>query len=583
MIQIELFDGTVLEFPAGTDQAIIDRVAREQTLARKPQTEEPAADIIPERGFGEMLYENIIGRGEVDTPGERLGQLIRGGAAATARGIADVPALPANLVQLGAMGVEKALGMEEPSMVSRGLAALPETREMLASIPVIGPESEYVAPGTAGEYIATAGEFAGGAGAAAGPATMMRYGLLPGLTSEAAGQLTEDTAAEPYARAAAALATPFAVNALQNKVQSIVSPMSGQLDPARMQAVETLRSAGVTPTAGQTVGGRVAQNQLYREAATERGRGLADEALEDFTAAALKSVGSNGRRATPEVLEEAATRIGRVFDEAATGVDISPSMQDLSKMSSALNTYREMAPRATGAPIFENINSALVKSFRSGDPIPASNVASWRSTLSKLTTSSDTATRQAAVEALDAVDDAINSSLVSAGKPEMVAQLSEARNQYRNLLAIERAAQRAEGGILTPAQLRTALLMQGRRRYVQGRGDLAPITRAGTEVLESLPQSGTQPRTIAQQLSSGAAGGTGAGLGALGLGLDPLSATAVGAAATAAPAIRNQFLSSPIGQRYFLNQLMSRAEPLSAGRAGAAMLPGILSQYEETR
>jgi len=151
------------------------------------------------------------------------------------------------------------------------------------------------------------------------------------------------------------------------------------------------------------------------------------------------------------------------------------------------------------------------------------------------------------------------------------------------LLAIERAAQRAEGGILTPAQLRTALLMQGRRRYVQGRGDLAPITRAGTEVLESLPQSGTQPRTIAQQLSSGAAGGTGAGLGALGLGLDPLSATAVGAAATAAPAIRNQFLSSPIGQRYFLNQLMSRAEPLSAGRAGAAMLPGILSQYEETR
>jgi hypothetical protein len=497
--------------------------------------------------------------------------------------MADVPALPANLAQLGAIGVEKALGMEEPSMVSRGLAALPDTREVLSSIPVIGPESEYIAPGTAGEYIATAGEFAGGAGAAAGPSTMMRYGLLPGVTSEAAGQLTEGTAVEPYARAATALATPFAVNALQNKVQSIVSPMSGQLDPARMQAVETLRSAGVTPTAGQTVGGRVAQNQLYREAATERGRGLADEALEDFTAAALKSVGSNGRRATPEVLEEAATRIGRVFDEAASGVDITPSTQDLSKMSSALSTYREMAPRATGAPIFENINSALVKSFRSGDPIPASNVASWRSTLSKLTTSSDTATRQAAVEALDAVDDAINSSLVSAGKPEMVAQLSEARNQYRNLLAIERAAQRAEGGILTPAQLRTALLMQGRRRYVQGRGDLAPITRAGTEVLESLPQSGTQPRTIAQQLSSGAAGGTGAGLGALGLGLDPLSATAVGAAATAAPAIRNQFLSSPIGQRYFLNQLMSRAEPLSAGRAGAAMLPGILSQYEETR
>ena len=69
---------------------------------------EPTA---PERGFGQMLYENVIGSGEVDTPGERLGQYIRGGTAAVARGIADVPALPANLAQLGAMGVEKALGM----------------------------------------------------------------------------------------------------------------------------------------------------------------------------------------------------------------------------------------------------------------------------------------------------------------------------------------------------------------------------------------------------------------------------------------------------------------------------------------
>lgn len=581
MIQIELFDGTVLEFPSGTDQAIVDRVAREETIARRSQAQKPDTEASQDRGFGEMLYENIIGQGDVDTPGERLGQFVRGGTAAVARGIADVPALPANLAQLATLGVEKALGIKDPSMVSRGLAALPDTREMLAAVPVIGPESEYVAPGTAGEYIATAGEFAGGAGAATGPASIMRYGLLPGVASEAAGQLTEGTAVEPYARTAAALATPFAANALQNRMQQLVSPMSGQIDPARARAVEELRAAGVTPTAGQIAGGRAAQNQLYREAATAQGRTLADEALEDFTAAALKSVGSTGRRATPEVLEEVDTRLGKVFDDAAAGVNVSPSMQALSKMSAALKTYREMTPSSTTAPIFKNINSELVKSFRSGTPIPASNVAAWRSTLSKLTRSPDPATRTAADEALDVVDDAIDAALISAGKPEIVDELSKARVQYRNLLAIEHAAQRAEGGILTPAQLRTALLMQGRRRYVQGRGDLGPLTRAGTEILKPLPQSGTQPRTLAQQVSAGAAGGTGAGLGALGLGLDPMAATAVGAAATAAPAIRNQFLSSPMGQRYFLNQLMSRAEPLSAGRAGAAMLPGVLSQYEE--
>ena len=77
--------------------------------------------------IGNVINENLIGRGAVDTPGERLGELIRGGGAATARGMADVPAIPANLAQLGAMGYEKATGAElGSSAMSRGLAALPE-------------------------------------------------------------------------------------------------------------------------------------------------------------------------------------------------------------------------------------------------------------------------------------------------------------------------------------------------------------------------------------------------------------------------------------------------------------------------
>lgn len=576
MIEVELPDGRILEFPEGTSQDVM-KGAIQKLLTSAPAAE-LAAPAEPERTLGQTLYENIIGSGEVDTPGERLGQYIRGGTAAVARGIADVPALPANLAQLGAMGVEKALGMEEPSMVSRGLAALPDTREMLGAIPVIGPESRYQAPGTVGEFISTAGEFAGGAGASAGPRTMLKYGVAPGVASEAAGQATEGEAAEPYARTIAALLAPAAVGAAQKGVQRAVSPMAGQVNPSRMQAVETLREAGVTPTAGQVVGGRAAEGQLYREAATASGRALADDALEDFTAAAMKSVGSTARKATPDALEEAATRIGNVFDEAITGVEIVPTPKDLTAMSKALETYREMAPKEAAAPIFKNINKALVQSFRSGNPIRPLSAASWRSTLSELTTSADTATRKAAISALEVVDEAISTSLSAAGKSEMVAKLSEARNQYRNLLALERAAQRSETGIITPAQLRNALLVQGRRRYVQGKGDLGPLTRAGVEVLGALPNSGTQQRLSASQVMSGAAGGTGAGLGAFGLGLDPMTATAVGAATAAAPALRNQFLSSNMGQRYFLNQLMEQAGPAVTREGAAAMLPGLLSQ-----
>lgn len=556
------------------------RAAGPQTQPLRQAAGTPAAVYnAPERTMGQTIYENLIGSGAVDTTGERIGEFIRGGGAAVARGLADVPALPANVLQLGAMGVEKLLGMEEPSAVSRGLAALPDTREALASIPVIGPESRYIAPGTAGEYIATGGEFAGGAGLMSGPRAMLKYGVAPGVASEAAGQATEGTALEPYARILAALAAPLAVGSLVKGTQAVVSPTAGQITPARKAAVETLRREGIQPTAGQVVGGRAAENQLYREAATAGGRARADQALEDFTSAVMTRVGAPaGTKATPEALEAATTRIGGVFDDVVKNVNVVPDQNVLVKMSDALKTYRDLAPKDTTPGIFENVNKALVDSFRNGNPIPASNLKVWRSTLSKLTKSVDDATREAAIDAVEAVDDAIELGLNLAGRPDDIARLATARNQYRNLLAIEGAAQRAGiEGVLSPLQLRNALLQQGRRRYVQGQGDLADITRAASDILKPLPQSGTAPRLTAGQLLPGAAGGTGAGLGAVGLGLDPLTATALGVTTALAPVVRNQFLSSGIGQRYFQNQLMPEFGPIVDQRM-IGVVPGLLAQ-----
>ena len=541
--------------------------------------ETPKQDRIdPQRGFGDVLYENIIGRGDVDTPGERLGELIRGAGAATARGIADVPALPVNIAQLGAIGVEKALGMERPSAVSRGLAALPDTREMLARVPYIGPESEYVAPGTAGEYIATAGEFAGGAGLTAGPKAIARYGVVPGVASESAGQATAGTDAEPYARVGAGLLAPIAAGVAGKAAQKAISPAAGQISPARQEAVEALRREGIQPTAGQAIGGTAAENQLYREAATAAGRARSDQAMGQFTAAVMKRIGSKSERATPDALEEAATRIGNSFDKIVEGVDVMPSTANLNVMTEAVETYKQLAPKASAPPIFENVQAALAQAAQSGKPIPASSVKTWRSTISKLTKSPDPATRETAVIAIDALDDAINSSLIAAKKPKAVVDLREARGQYRNLLAIERAAQRSDiEGILSPLQLRTALIQQGRRRYVQGKGDLGPLTRAASDVLKPLPQSGTQPRTMANVLTSGATGGTGFGLGAVGLGMDPIAATAVGATAAVAPALRNKALASSLGQRYIQNQMLDQFGPLVDKRS-VGVLPGLLAQ-----
>ncbi|MCO5157511.1 MAG: hypothetical protein M9945_12315 [Aquamicrobium sp.] len=67
--------------------------------------------------------------------------------------------------------------------------------------------TDYQPQTTAGEWTRTVGEFLPGAMALGGGGLLnaVRYGVAPALGSEAAGQLTEDTAFEPYARVAGAL------------------------------------------------------------------------------------------------------------------------------------------------------------------------------------------------------------------------------------------------------------------------------------------------------------------------------------------------------------------------------------------
>lgn len=556
-----------------------------QAAAPAPVAPPAAADpMIPSgdmdtRSTQEFLRDSGAEQPLVDT--SRIGQprpmrtdggtgmdMLRSGASGLARGATELAALPGTIGDgLGSLYEMVGLIPEgsremEPS-IARGL------REAASSLTSGG--TEYDPQTTAGEYAQTVGEFVGGGSGA-------RLGTIAGIGSEAAGQLTEGTAAEPFARLGGALLAPIAASTAYRGLQNVVSPMAGQIDPARQRAVDFLRSQGVNPTAGQVVGGRSAQNQLYREAATPGGRQLADDALEDFTAAALRSIGSDARRATPDVMEEATKRIGAQFDDLVRGVDVTPAPANVARFGDALDTYRELAPRETAPPIFENIQNALVRALNERTPIAPRTVTTWRSNLSKLTTSPEPATRTAAIDALEAVDDVIGTSLTTAGRPEAVQQLDMARTQWRNYLAIERAAQRADGGILTPAQLRTALLQQNRRTYVQGRGDLGPLTRAGNEVLESLPQSGTAPRLSAAQIAANSGTGTGAGLFSYAMGADPLLAGGIGLAATAAPIARNQFLSSGLGQRYFQNQLMRQAGPLASSANVARSVPGIMAQ-----
>lgn len=564
MIEIELFDGTVLEFPEGTSQDVIDKVAMQETQSRRQA----------------VLDERVSSAGETAAD---VGKSLASGISRGVTGMLDIPSDIFNLATgAAASGLERLGANEEFTQAlrgigERGISGAGTARQLAAEL--TGGATEYQPQTTAGEYAGTVGEFLPGAalgGSGGMGRALLQYGVVPGLASEAAGQLTEGTSYEMPARLAASIAAPAATQGVSNIVRGIVSPFGGA-SPERLALAKTLDDFGVPVTAGQRLG---SEKLRMREAASSLGATMRDDQLRKFTQAALKTVGETADVASPEVLDSAFRRIGGVMDDAAKGVQVEINTDLLTRMSKALETYRQRAAKADVVPALKNINKQLVQEFRQGRPIPASTLQGWRSDLSAMTRSPSPATREAAIEALDALEDTIAKSLVNAGKPEMVDALKSARSQYRNLLAIEVAASRAgEGaaaGILSPQALRNAVVAQGRRDYVRGRrGDIADLTRAAEAVIKPLPPVGEGGMRRVSGLGTVIGGGAGATIGeAIG---GAQGAMAGGAIGSAIPTLAQEAVALPQVQRYLTNQLLEPGRRITDPRM-LSSLGGLLAQ-----
>ena len=537
--------------------------ARQAQAAAQAQTQPDGG------GFLNSIFENVIGRGAVDTPGERLGQFIRGGAAATARGMADIPAIPANLAQIASAGVDFGLNKagitEGPSRVSSALAQLPDTRGLLSAVPIIGKESQYIAPGTAGEYLSTAGEFAGGAGGVAALSgasarqalgAAIRFGVIPGVASEAAGQLTEGTALEPFARTAAALGAGIAATPR-------AGAFPGSDEASRM--ANTLGDAGVrNVTAGQM---RASEGLMRAEGRLEP----SSAQLDDFTASTMRQLGSTDKLATPETLRSVEQRIVKQMDDAVQGISITPNASQAAKAIQIGNDYAERVPVGTLTPRVRGIAGELQALAISGDTVPLARLKTWRSDIGKLTTSNDAATREAAHGLRGLIDEMTDGALTAAGRTDDIALLASARTSYRDFIGVRDASTRAgaERGTLSPTALNQSIIRsQGRESYALGRGTpMQDFTRAGAAILRPAPAvSPGSNRNFALPGGLAAVGGAAGGL------IGNVPGAIVGAGSAQLAPIAGQAMMRGNAMQSLLR------DPLSIPRQAAPMLPGLLSQ-----
>lgn len=374
---------------------------------------------------------------------------------------------------------------------------------------------------TAGKYARTAGQFvpamATGGAVQAGPGVVRRLagaasgtltGVGAGIGSEGAGQMAEGTMLEVPARLAGGVVGAATVG---NMARRMVTPRS--IPPERAKMAQTLRKEGIDNlTEGQVTGNLGVQARerkasgLFWDQTAER-----TKQLEKLTQASLARAGILAKRATPDVMDDAFTKLGKQFDDLASRNTVAVDRQFGRDVATGLGDYMSLGPAT------EKVNALQSFIDRIGSVIdPRGNIngrayQSLRSSIERAArgSTSDPEYASALRDLKNALDDAMERSMAAAKSPDLGAW-RDVRKRYRNILVVDDAvgstSATAAEGLISPEALRSAVKRkQGARNMVRGKGDFEELSRAAAGLMKDLPMTGTAPLNPKSVFESGLA------------------------------------------------------------------------------
>lgn len=481
MIEIELPDGSFAEFPDGTSQDVIKGALQK----RFAPTATPAAAPGPTRE--EQLQAEMDAMPGWQKPFKAADDLVRLAANGMTFGFADKIA-----GYMGGTGTETERAKTEDARTRAGGAG--------------------IAAELGGAIATPAGLAKAGVTATRLPGAIGRLGGLAadGAVIGATDALGNDRDILTGAAAGGALgAAGQAVVGLGTK---LVSPFRAPAE--RVAAANVLAKEGVPITAGQKTG-----SKMLRMSESEIGGTVADDIFdaqrEAFTKAALKRVGENSTRATPDVVDNAFSRIGKEFDSLSTRNTLIPDQKIAADIANTAVDYAGLVAPGMRAPIIEKTADDVIKLLQTGrmDGTVYKTLRSNLDRFSRGTTQPEA--KMAARDLIQALDTGMERSILR-NNPKDAGAWSKVRRQYRNMLVLEQslsgAGEGAAMGLISPAKLRQATVSKhGKRNYVRGDGDFADLARAGEALLKDMPDSGTASRTAARaipNLITGAIGGS---------------------------------------------------------------------------
>lgn len=424
---------------------------------------------------------------------------------------------------------------------------------------------------TAGKYARTTGEFAPGIALGGGSlgARAVTNVLAPAIGSEFAGQMTEGTEAEPWARLGGAIVGSQVPGALRR----LATPFP--VSQGRRAQLGVLEREGVNLTPGQATGRRAL---MYRESELAGGRfaEIMDAQDRQLTRAFLRRAGIDADLATPDVLAQAYERMGRTFGQLATRNNINPDQRLLRDLRAGVARYENVTAETQRIPFIANIVDDITAH---PGPIPGQWYQNVRSEIGEAIRGASRGELRALRHIQNALDDAMERTMQAAGRVDDMEAWREVRRHYRNFIPIEDAAVKAGAkaaeGILTPQNMRAALVKQSKRDYALARGEFDELTRAANEVMAKLPDSGTASRLNARNLGVGTMGVAGAGAGSF---AGPFGAMGGAIAGAAIPHMAGRAALSGPGRAYLGNQAL--ADLAMPGQGTSAAIAALLSRRD---
>jgi hypothetical protein len=415
------------------------------------------------------------------------------------------------LMDIVAGGAYKAM----PESVQRGITSL----EQAYGNPQALQRAQNIAGAVGQDYATTYGTGAGFSRTmqedpfrVVGDVSMLLGGVGAGARMAGAGKLGN------------ALAQASSVT---NPMNALIKPVAAVISPDISPQIRSLMKEGVTPTAGQILGGGYKRAEEGLSSIpiigdfikSAQGRAMGDVNRVAFNRA-LTPIGEKlpegivGREAVQFVSEKLDDAYGKLLPKMTVLQD-APFQQNIASLKNMVESGA-IDPKAVN--FFNNwIDNNVVNKFQGQGAITGQTLkqvqSDLRETISRLSASTD-ADQRLIGDALKEAQDQVRQ-LVTRSNPQYASELKAIDKGYANFKRVERASAGlgAEEGIFSPAQLQSAVKAMDRSKdkskFAKGEALMQDLSESAKTALgNKVPDSGTPYRSMMAALA--ASGGAGA-------------------------------------------------------------------------